>query len=996
MASPPFDEAIEHWLSDPESERASGIERALLRYFVRMTARPTPFGLSASCSVGLRGDKTFLLLGERRKYRRHTYLATKYLFALTDTLRGDPALRTAFLYRPNSSLYRSAGRVRYVAWRPTEKELSYHLVSAEETEALLSSLACAEAGATFDSLVEGLVSEEVTQNEAEAYIAELTESQILLADIPLTVSGREPVDSLVEGLRQSPLTNQIAESLGEAQRALAGLDHAGLGVEPRRYQAVARLLEALPGEMDANHLFQAELIKPMVRATISDAVVAEVARGVQLLHRLQARPRDEELRRFRERFEQRYELREIPLLQALDEEEGIGFESSRDVSPLLKGENVSPGEGEVAPWGARENFLLEKLGETLRRANREMVLTREDEVAIGPKDSAPLPDAFAAVVTLAAATESDLDRGNFRLVLHNVFGPSGARWLGRFCYSAPELVPLVERHLRAEEALQPEAIFAEIVHLPGRHFGFLCRPSLRDHEIPYLGYSGLPAAQQIPATDLTVSVRRERVVLRSTRLGREIIPRLTSAHNHGQSSLGVYKFLCALMEQDQSSQLGWDWGVLKAAEFLPRVTSGRFILSLARWRVSLKELKRFREPNGAALFQTIQAWRRERQLPRWVAVADADNVLPIDLDNVLSVEMFVHLVRHREEATLIEVFPGPGELCVHGPEGSFVHELIVPFVRANQKESIPVPTKASPVPVEAIRRSFPPGSEWLFAKLYLGDAAADDVLLQTVAPLVREVGASGAAEQWFFIRYADPDPHLRLRFRGRPERLHGEVLPALQKALSPLADNGPVWRWQLDTYERELERYGGPEGMLIAERFFQVDSEAVLEILALLEYGDAGLDERWRLALRGIDFLLSDFGLDLTSKCAFFKEMPKYFVEMSRVDHAMRVELGEKFRRERASLEEILDPACDAGSPLALGFEVLRRRSAQMAPIMADLRASMEAGRFLVSLDSFIASFLHMQVNRLLRSSHRRQELVIYELLSRLYQSLNARGRDHP
>ena len=69
----------------------------------------------------------------------------------------------------------------------------------------------------------------------------------------------------------------------------------------------------------------------------------------------------------------------------------------------------------------------------------------------------------------------------------------------------PERVVLrqhVEGHLRAEEALQPDAVFAEVVHLPenGRTGNVILRPALRAYEIPYLGQSGVPAERQIPVT----------------------------------------------------------------------------------------------------------------------------------------------------------------------------------------------------------------------------------------------------------------------------------------------------------------------------------------------------------------------------------------------------------------------------------------------------------------------------------------------------------------
>src|SRR5262249_12261857 len=74
IASPDREERFEVWSQSPESEQGQKLERALVRYFARMTGRATPFGLFAGCSVGILGDKTRLLLAARARYRRHTRL----------------------------------------------------------------------------------------------------------------------------------------------------------------------------------------------------------------------------------------------------------------------------------------------------------------------------------------------------------------------------------------------------------------------------------------------------------------------------------------------------------------------------------------------------------------------------------------------------------------------------------------------------------------------------------------------------------------------------------------------------------------------------------------------------------------------------------------------------------------------------------------------------------------------------------------------------------
>jgi len=94
---------------------------------------------------------------------------------------------------------------------------------------------------------------------------------------------------------------------------------------------------------------------------------------------------------------------------------------------------------------------------------------------------------------------------------------------------------------------------------------------------------------------------------------------------------------------------------------------------------------------------------------------------------------------------------------------------VVPFVRTEASPRAVAPMRK---PVEGVRR-FAPGSPWLYVKLYGGITNAEAVLRDTVWPFAQEVRAEGLASQFFFIRYADPDNHVRVRFRGEPARLTG-------------------------------------------------------------------------------------------------------------------------------------------------------------------------------------------------------------------------------
>ena len=1003
VASPSLHACLGLWQREPESERGQKVERSLVRYVLRMVGRPTPFGLFAGCSVGTLGERTRLRLGPRSSYQRHTRLDMDYACLLTEALARTPELRQHISYRPNTSLYRASGRLRYAEGRLREKVRSYHLVAVEPSEYLESTLARAREGASPEALARALVEmdPEIGLEEAAEYVTELIDSQLLVPEFEPPVTGPEALPELISQLQRLPGGAPFVDALLPVRAALEQLDSGGLGASSEHYLEVSRMLSGLPAPVELPRLFQVDMVKPAPEAVLGREVIRELERGVRLLHRLTPRPRRDALERFREAFSQRYEAREVPLLEALDAEAGIGFDasnaSSAEAAPLLAGMALGGAAdgGTGDGFGEREILLLRKLEEAVRTGSQVLELDDALVERLENKERQPLPDSFAVMASVAAESEAAIAQGRFQLKL-SAAAASGANLLGRFCHGDSLLHREVEGLLRAEESLQRDAVFAEIVHLPqGRVGNILARPVLREYEIPFLGRSGAPPERQLEPSDLSVSVQGSRIVLRSARLGREVIPRMTNAHNFQFQNLGLYRFLCSLQYQQRCGGLMWSWGPLAQLSFLPRVTQGRLVLSPAMWNLWRETLEALGEAGGARGFAMLQALRAERRMPRFVALEDGDNLLPIDLDNVLGVETLIHLIKDRPGATLVEMFPGPDALCAEGPEGRFVQELVVPFIRPRpaEPERLPVAPRISmeePRPSTPVR-SFLPGSEWLYLKLYTGSATADRLLSRAVAPLVKTALGSGAADGWFFIRYGDPDWHLRLRFHGSPEWLRA-LAGGLSEMLAPLHEEQLLWKVQLDTYEREVERYGGPEAILLAERLFQVDSEAVLELLELLP-GDEGADARWRLLLCGMHQLLLDLGLGLEARLQVVTALREGFGREFQVDRTLERQMNERFRQERRSLEELLG-ARRAGSPvLAEGLAVLQRRSDRLAPIAAGLKALEAAGKLSVSLPGLAGSFLHMHANRMARSAARAQELVLYELLTRHYSSQAARQR---
>lgn len=120
--------------------------------------------------------------------------------------------------------------------------------------------------------------------------------------------------------------------------------------------------------------------------------------------------------------------------------------------------------------------------------------------------------------------------------------------------------------------------------------------------------------------------------------------------------------------------------------------------------------------------------------------------------------------------------------------------------------------------------------EWLTAYLFFEghpySEAADRVIREVVAPLARSCRPD--AVRWFFLRYAEEASHVRLRFFAPEPVLEETIWPRIAEAASA---SELVVRATRERYEPEVERYGGPWGLALAEELFHRQSETALGLL---------------------------------------------------------------------------------------------------------------------------------------------------------------------
>lgn len=1007
VASPTVADNVAGWLDRPPSRRRERMERTLVQYYARMCDRCTPFGLFAGVSVGEVGGETRLRLAGRERYRRRSALDLEQVSRLIRALLKEEGVQKKLRYRPNDTLAAVPGGYQYVEAQVRGGEVKHEVAFLEADEALSTALE----GRLGDprplpgfhaALAAGITDPEVRDADIEEYLDDLIEAQVLLPELIPAVVGADPLDQIIDSLEAGEALSETAARVRRLREELDRLDAHGVGAPPEAYAAVDTVWSGDLGQKTTKRLLQVDMFKEAGDLRLSGEVVGEVLRGAEPLLRL-AGPAADSLRDLKNRFRERYESREVPLAEAFDPERGLGapgpdLRPHAPGSPLLAGLDIGAagGRGNVPERDGMREALAARLLDFGAKTPANLELDDDLIERLAPAEGGTLPDALAIHFDLVADSEKAVRRGDYRIFYHGGFGPSGARMLGRFSDLDPVLLARVRGHLREEEQLAPDSVLAEIVHTPeGRVGNVVRRPHVREVELSCAGHSRRSGPKRLTVDDLLLRLEGSRFRLRSRRDGRTVLPRLTSAHNFRRSS-GMYRLLCALQNDGAALGFGWAWGSLNGLPFLPRVTSGRAIYSLARWRVgrdrpAYNAIGKAKIP--AAREEALLALVRQLALPRFVRLTDGDNRLLLDLENPLCLAVLADHAARRPALILTETLAEDLEGCVSGPEGKYRNEIILPLVRTepaerNGKEDGARRRGAS---APAVRRVFTPGDAWLYYKLYAAPGAADGLLGEVIAPLAALHEEIAPDEPWFFIRYGDPEHHVRVRFRGGREerRALDERMSAL---LRPFIETGSVHRVSLDTYVREVERYGGDSGIELAEAWFRADSAAALRLVeAVQSGGDESL--RWKAVAMGFDRLLTDFGLDHEARERITAAARKTFGREFGLGQATRQRLAKRLRTERSELVDLVTRVSGSNGPLGDLDAVFRERSAETAPIVRAFQRLDGTGELECPLDDLLRSLTHMHANRVLPASARAHELVIHDFLSRTYRSLKARGR---
>lgn len=977
VASPHLYDLLLKFEEDPENLEKRDIDSlkiSLYKYYSRFSNRCTPFGLFAYVSdIKLGRENKFDI--KQESIRKATKFDTFFLANLLAFIDKAPEIRSALFYKINSTLYAVSDKFRYVEYYFKE-EIRLHKISGVDQNVYLEKIVkAAQESVQVGTLVDALCDENISKEQAEGFIHTLIDNQFLVSELEITLTGDDYLELLVKKFSEPRFQffegQEILSLLLDLQARLKQLE--SLDSKVSDYLSLFEYVNKNFDKVPIKKLFQVDGYREMKDNQLSYSVLKQLRAAVKAVEKLSSKPPKSTLQHFIDKFVERYEEQEMPLTKVLDPDIGINYAKNLSAkAPLVEGLYLQPRKGEVnIPWDKAKSHMFRQLLSAYQKNEKEIVLTDKDLDALDEQDNGYF-DTFSVFFNAFSENEEE------KIYLRTVWGPTANNLIGRFCHLDEDIYNLSAEIGEMEEKLLDDKLVAEIIHLPQARTGnVLHRKNQRSYEIPYLGQSSLPQDNQIPISDIMISVRNGQIKLRSARHNKEIIPRLSNAHNFSADALPIYHFLCDYQMMNKGL-IGYSWGQLQYEyPYLPRVSYKNIVVSRATWVLSPQDIKQLTKNKNKKQFLTDFVERR--QIPEVVSLAAGDNEVVINFSNELSRDVFFSLIKNKAFIELKEFFFQEPSIT-----GSYANEFIASVHRNPGQEEQRFVIPVGDYQDDEVKTHFSIGDEWLYYKFYCGDKIAETILNEGIFPAVLDLENKELIDKWFFIRYSDRNGfHIRFRIKLKDKAFFNDCINSINYHVGPLEENGLIWKIQIDTYQRESERYGY-HSIDLSESFFHLDSRCTLQFTSLIE-GEAGEQVRWLFSLLSMDRLLEDFDFTLEQKAGVLKMLKLGFGAEFNRKGLLNKQINDLYTAEEEKIEQFLDrdkmnPIYD---PL---WKILDQRSADQKEFVSQLLALEKEKKMPQPLlIGIIPSYLHMICNRVFLNKQRVHEMVVYDFLYKYY-----------
>ncbi|MFD5258336.1 lantibiotic dehydratase [Streptomyces bobili] len=800
--------------ASPETRQLRRAVVSVMRYLLRMTGRATPNGLFAGIARASFGERPGWSWGE---WHRPVVRADgDWIGALISRLEANPELLRHLHVMANNTIFVRGDRL-IVPYPPRSHRTDGSPaaeVSLRYTGAVRIAVDAAASPVPVHAVVELMSTEfpDVPADRVEGLVSSLVERGVLISSLHAPSATLDALDHLVDQAEAADAPSAadlvadlraVRDAIVQHNQVLAPVDGQRLRTALRQKMTALSTVKAQPLTLD---------LRMDCSLTLPPQVAREAEQAATVLARLSAYPFGTPAwKDFHNRFFERYGINSlVPVRDLVDPDVGLGFPVGyRDAEPE---------QGEALT--SREQRLL-SLAQAAVLDGRDEISLDEDLIrtlTVGDRHAPQVPAHTELRFQIRATSQEALESGDF--VLHGItpsrgIGTTIGRSLGLLAPDdqASMAVMLEQLPVNATGAVPTQVSFAPL----DRGDTNVTRVAELLPAVISLAEHREVDARTITLDDLAVGCDRRRLYLVSLSRACLLDPMTLHALDLRGHTPPLARFLTEISRSQTAVLTMFPWASATALPYLPRVHYGRAILSPARWRLDRSELPD-RRASWEEWHKAADGWRARRRVPDEVALAEGDQLLPLDLSERAHLALLrAHLDTH-ESAILIEAESDGGWF-----DGR-AHEIIAPMTAVRPPKWPAVPPVTADQLVTRDHGHLPGTASWLLVKLY-GHVERQPEILAAHLPAL--LGQWDEPPTWWYMRYRDPRWHLRLRIAVPSEQDFTVTAQRVSAWANGLRRTGLLTDMQFATSYPETGRWGPGPLMSLAEDVFAADSRAL-------------------------------------------------------------------------------------------------------------------------------------------------------------------------
>lgn len=879
---------------------------SFLKYVIRMTSRTTPYGIFAGVSLGSFGDKTKVSIGDNKYAKKRIRPDMEWLYGIIKMLEGNDEILNNLYITSNDLNFINGSRldIGYISncYKTSENALQTNNISASVryTSQVKLVIEKSKQKIKYYDLINILKLNNPKADESKIYkfLRQLLENEYIITELRPPLSDTNSFEYILSKIKNINSMNEIYLKLLNIKKLMDYYNNSLIGEGIDLYSKIVSEMKLL---YKCSNYLQVDMSIKENGIILKKDVVKDLQKAINVLVKLSSKLEEPYyISKYKDEFIEKYGIdREIPIIELFDEDKGIGAPMGYKMPPSRRIMNDTVQNKDNVKFN---EYIINKILNCIFCNEKEVVITDKDIDKIEINDHYTideLPRGFDINIFLAAKSLEEIDKGNYRIFIGPNFGSNGVgKTFGRFVDILPFHTKNKLKYLNSEEQniVGNNVILSEITFMPqkGRTSNIMISWNPRDYEVP-ISTNCNNNKKYIPVSDLYIGIdsSTKKFYIKSKKINKRIL--ITSGHmlNYSFGS-NIYRFLREISDLN-CRNIADNVLINKLNDFyyIPRIRYDKVIITPSTWKLSDKILNiNLSELNKSEFYDSIKLWKNKWNIPQFVYLKYADNRLLLNLNNVLHLNELLYALKKSSEIVITEVENSLDNSWVRSTSGSYFAEFSIPFILnkqmflenyTNEKRNIEsdytnmlheLNTKQNINILSTYddRRIFFPGTNWLYLKLYGNSNRLNEFIGLNMLPFCSELINIKGIYKYFFIKYSDPDIHIRLRLNGDNNILMTQIMPKLEKWFEYLKNDGLLSRVCIDTYMREVERYGGLELIDLAENIFYFDSIMVSKIIQLKRMGQLNIDIRV-IAVSSIINIMEELNIDYILQKNIFEKL---------------------------------------------------------------------------------------------------------------------------